>query len=259
LAIGAESYVSGHGDPLLPRASRRAEVRALEREDALLRLDQDGPLDQSLELLSHLNVSPDAVAAAAGWSAVESLLSGPGDEEKFVTADRLASLVACSWPRAELTTIAWARIHQADGPDALAEELRALATNRDRAERVFTAVVNDEDLGLTRPAERLAVKRMERLARSPRDQLLAVQRHALGSLSRLYRQRNLVLHGGQTAGFNLATALSLAAPLVGAGLDRLTHAALVDGRQSLEMAARAKLEIHRAGSPGAPRLTALLE
>jgi hypothetical protein len=260
LAIRPESFVGGHADPLPPRVSRRAEVRALEREDALLRLDQDGPLDQSLELLSHLNVSPDAVAAAAGWSAVESLLSGPGDEEKFVTADRLAGLVACSWPRAELTTIAWARIYQAgDGADALANELRALKTNRDRADRVLRAVVDAEDLGLTRPAELLAVKRMECLTRSPREQLLAVQRHALGSLRRLYRQRNLVLHGGQTAGFSLATALRLAAPLVGAGLDRLTHAALVDGRHPLEMAARAKLEIHRAGSADAPPLTALLE
>ena len=260
LLLQPTSYVSGHPEPLPQRTSRRAEVRALEREDALLRLDQEGPLDQSLELLSHLNVSPDAVAAAAGWSAVESLLSGPGDEEKLITADRLAGLVACSWPRAELTTIAWARIYQAGKhPDALADELRGYATNRQRADRVLRAVVDGEDLQLSRPAELLALKRMQRLTRSPREQLLAVQRHAVGSLRRLYRQRNLVLHGGQTAGFNLSTALMLAAPLVGAGMDRLTHAALVDGRSPSEMAARAKLEIHRAGTVGAPALTALLE
>lgn len=145
LVIRRESFVLGHGQPLAQRVSRRAEVRALEREDALLRLDPGGPVDQSLELLSHLNTSPDAVAAAAGWSSVESLLSGPGDDDKVVTADRLANLVACSWPRAELTTIAWARLYQADqAVDRLAAELNSCETNRQRADRVLRAVVDEE-------------------------------------------------------------------------------------------------------------------
>lgn len=260
LNINGEAFVAGHPDPLPWLTSRRAEVRALEREDALLRIDQSGPLDQSLELLSHLNTSSDAVAAAAGWSAVESLLSGPGDEDKVVTADRLANLVACSWPRAELTTIAWARVYQGEGgPDPLAAYLRGLPTNRERADRVLHAVVEGENLGLNRPSEILALKRMERFARAPRQQLLAVRDRAAVSLRRLYRQRNLVVHGGQTAGFNLSLALKLAAPLVGAGLDRLTHASLVDGDQPLELAARARMRIHRAGTSGAVPLTALLE
>lgn len=255
-----ESFVAGHPTPLAQRNSRRAEVRALGREQALMRLDQPGPIDQSLELLANLNTSPDAVAAAAGWSAVESLLSAPGDEDKVVTADRLADLVACSWPRAELTTIAWARVYQAGkSPDVLATELQEMETNRARAERILLAIRNEENLGLLRPAEQMALRRMEKLVRSPREQLLGVQARAAVCLRRLYRQRNLVVHGGLTAGFSLNTALKIAAPLVGAGLDRLTHGALVDGRHPLELAARARFEIHRAGSDGATELTALLE
>lgn len=260
MAIQPTFFVAGHPQPLPYRRTRRAEVRALERQGALLQLDQEGRIDQSLELLSHLNTSPDAVAAAAGWSAIESLLSGPGDEDKVITADRLANLVACSWPRAELTTIAWARIYQTGKElDPLASELRSLATNRDRAERILAAIRAGEDLELDWPSENLALKRMEKLVRSPRDQLLAVQRRAAISLRRLYRQRNLVVHGGQTAGFSLSIALKLAAPLVGAGLDRLTHSALVDGRRPEELAARAQMEIHRSGSKNATPLTALLE
>lgn len=239
---------------------RRAEVRALDRENALMHLDDGGPIDQALELLSHVNTSPDAVAAAAGWSAVESLLSAPGDDDKVVTADRLADLVACSWPRAELTTIAWARIYQTKGSsDALADELLGLKTNREKADHVLAAIQAGEDLELRRPAEALALSRMTSLVRAPRDELLAVQRRAAASLRRLYRHRNLVVHGGQTAGPALATALRVAAPLVGAGLDRITHAALVNNHRPLELAARARFEIHRAGAAHAPSLTGLLE
>ncbi len=244
--------------PLAP--SRRAEVHALEREDRLLELDRGGPIDNALELLSYLNRSPDAVAAAAGWAAVESLLAGPGDDDKVTTADRLADLVACSWPRAELTTIAWARVYQEGGaPDPLAQELRDYPTNKERATRVLLGIQASEDLQLSWPAEKLAVQRMDRLVRNPRRELMAVQRRAAEALRRIYRQRNLVVHGGVVAGSTLALSLQTGAPLIGAGIDRITHAALVSGASPLAIAARARLEIERAGTVHAPSLTELLE
>ncbi|MGO9955889.1 MAG: hypothetical protein ACLP50_07875 [Solirubrobacteraceae bacterium] len=253
-------FVQGIPDPILVNPSRRADVRALEREGRLLDVDAAGPIDAALELLSHVNRSPDAVAAAAGWSAVESLLSGPGDSDKVVTADRLASLVACSWPRAELTTIAWARVYQTRGqPDPLATELKAYATNRERAERVLRGIEAGEDLRLEWSAERLAIERMKALIDNPHDELNRVQRRATDTLRRFYRQRNLVVHGGRTAGRTLSLALNAGSPLIGAGLDRITHAALVANIQPLAIAAQAQLELDRAGTPNAPPLTRLLE
>ena len=253
-------HVAGHAKPITARRARRAEVGTLERQQRLLDLDASDTIDQALELLSYLNTAPAPVAAAAGWAAVESLLSGPGDEDKVVTAERLANLVACSWPRAELTTIAWARIGQAaDAPDAIADELRGLATNRQRAERILEAIANDEPLQLSKPAERLALRRMQKLVKDPRHELLAVRDQAADALRRLYRQRNLVVHSGLTAGFGLASALRTAAPLVGAGLDRVTHAALTIESSPLEIAARAQVEIERAGPRDAPPLTRMLE
>jgi len=76
---------------------------------------------------------------------------------------------------------------------------------------------------------------------------------------RLYRQRNLVVHGGQVHGIALAAALRTAAPLVGAGLDRVTHAFLTQNTPPLQLAAQAQMEVARTGSPGAPSLTAMLE
>ena len=74
---------------------------------------------------------------------------------------------------------------------------------------------------------------MKSLVDRPHDELNRVQRRATETLRRFYRQRNLVVHGGQTAGQTLSLALSAGAPLIGAGLDRITHAALVSGTEPL--------------------------
>ena len=80
-----------------------------------------------------------------------------------------------------------------------------------------------------------------------------------GSLRRLYRQRNIVLHGGSTQSVALNATLRTAAPLVGAGLDRLTHAYLVDGVLPLALAAKAELRLGLVGARDAPSVTDLLE
>lgn len=258
LKFAAQVFVAGYPLPIRLSRARRAEVRALEREDRLLLLDQSTPVDSALELLAHLNTAPAAVAAAAAWSAVESLLSGPGDQDKVITGDHLASLVACSWPRAELTTLAWERRNH-PVPDALSAELAGFASNRERADRILRAIGANEDLSMQQAYQRMGFRRVEKLAKDPRTGLRAVRRRAEESLRRLYRQRNLVVHGGQTTGVALSGALRTAAPLVGAGLDRVTHASLTGRERPLELAARARLEIERAGTHGGPALTRLLE
>ena len=80
-----------------------------------------------------------------------------------------------------------------------------------------------------------------------------------GSLRRLYRQRNIVLHGGSTESVALDAALRTAAPLVGAGLDRVAHAYLADGITPLALAATAETSLALAGAQDAPPVTDLLE
>lgn len=259
IRIKRHAYFGGNSGVVLDlRRARRAEVRALEREELLLELQRTGPVDDALELLSHLVDAPAPVAAASGWSAVESLLSGPGDQNKGVTAERLGYLVACSWPRAELTTLAWVR-QQHPFVDELARSLASCSTNRERAHALLDQLSAGVALDFAAPRDRLAQRRIEKLAATPRPKLEAVQRAAEASLRRLYRQRNLVVHGGQVHGIALAAALRTAAPLVGAGLDRVAHAFLTRDIPPLQLAARAQMEVARAGSAGAPSLTAMLE
>jgi hypothetical protein len=194
----------------------------------------------------------------SGWAAIESLLSGAGDADKIVTAERLGSIVACSWPRAELTTLSWAP-HERSPNDGIGQSLKECTTNRERAQIFLDRLASQDDSMLMKLPDRLAQKRTEKLIRNPRGGLLAIQRQAAASFRCLYRQRNLVVHGGQISGEALAATLRTVAPIIGAGLDRVTHASLTSEQPPLDVAAKARIGIERGGSVGAPSLTALLE
>ena len=100
---------------------------------------------------------------------------------------------------------------------------------------------------------------MAKLIADPQLVLRDVESHAALAFRRFYRQRNLVLHGGRTGAVALRASLRTVAPLVGAGMDRIVHAHLIAGTHPLDLAARARLEISRAGSRDGSPLTALLE
>jgi hypothetical protein len=78
-------------------------------------------------------------------------------------------------------------------------------------------------------------------------------------MRRLYRQRNIVLHGGSPQAVALDPTLRTAAPLVGAGLDRIAHAYLADRVLPLTLAAKAELRLALVGAQDAPPVTDLLE
>ena len=62
-------------------------------------------MDAAIELLEPLASAAPPTAAAAGWAAFEALLSEPGNHG--VVADRMGAIVACSFPRAELTVLSY--------------------------------------------------------------------------------------------------------------------------------------------------------
>jgi hypothetical protein len=251
------AFVAGIARPLLLRQSRRVDVHSLDRHHRLYDLDGDASIDSAIELLSHLDYGQGPVGVAGGWSAVEFLLSGPGDAKNVLAGDRLSALVACSWPRAELTTIARNRMNEID--DTLSDELKAKPTNRDRCDRLVAEIAAGAGLKLVADSERAAEHRMERLVSNPAKVLQDVFGYAQESLRRLYRQRNLVLHGGRTRGVALEATLRTAAPLVGAGVDRIVHANLTANLTPLHAAARAEFELLQAHRLDGSGVTALLE
>jgi hypothetical protein len=257
--MAGQVWIRGQNDPFpLRRNSRGVEVRALARESQLYNQSATSHIDAALELIGPLSGGPPGPAVAGGWAALEALLLGPGDGgRRGIAADRLASLVACSFPRAELTTLAYA--HEKHASDELAVALGAAGSNRDRATVLARAIASEQSLALTSESDRLAERRLQALISGPKGVLRDIEQHASMTLRRFYRQRNLVLHWGRMNAVCLHSALRTAAPLIGAGVDRIAHACFTSGLNPLELSARAKLRLDLLGTAGAVSPVDLLE
>ena len=239
---------------------RQVDVGALERETRLYApLDNSETairLDDAFQLAQPLARGPRAAAIGGGWAALESLLTAPG-EGRGVAASRLAAVVACSFPRAELTTLSYE--HQKHASDNLAQKLSSETENLARARLMAEAILTGEAVHGRGPNDDAARDRMAQVLERPAGTLGRVRSYLEGALTRLYRERNLTLHGGRVSGGGRTTALRTSPPLVGAGLDRLAHAWFVEETSPLDLVARAELNLELAGATGAPTVVELLE
>ncbi|GIM91012.1 hypothetical protein [Paractinoplanes toevensis] len=269
IRFASKLWVDEHPAPIpFATPARGAHVLSLVNEGHLYQVDgQRNLIDDALELAAPVNRGALGPAIAGAWAAIESLLSHPdhpAEEErsgKAVAADRLAAIIACSWPRAELTALA--HQHRPLRPDALFERLAACTSNRERASAVAESLTAGSTLELPdrfrRDADIAAVHRMRRVAMNPGGELAQAVTVFRIAMRRLYRARNIVLHGGSTQGVALKASLRIAAPLIGAGLDRITNAALVEGLAPLDLAARAEVGLKLVGGETGLTVVDLLE
>ena len=255
LALLEHVWVKGDGKPhRVNRVRRGVWAEALERENQLYDAGSSGGIHAAIELLAHLQFSSSGAAVAGGWAAIEALLSEPDD--RAGASERLATLVACSFPRAELTRLSYAL---SLGRAGIPAELRKVSKNEDRCDIIANAIAESRiDLSALTPTDRAAVTRMSELLTDVGSALGAVSEYASIAFRRLYRQRNLVLHWGRTDGVALQASLRNATPLVGAGIDRLIHSHYVDGLSPLQLVARAEVSLATAGTRGGPACTRLL-
>ena len=251
------AWVRDQKKPFKLKSRRRGmEVRSLYREDRLYTDGQDAIVDAAFELLEPLASGSPGPAVAGGWAAIEALLAMPGDSQRGLAGDRLASIVAASFPRAELTVLAY-KIIEAGG--ALGERIKVVETNRERSGLVAEAILQDEEISLTQQPDMAAKNRMTTLLSDPHSALQDIERHLQGVFRRFYKNRNLVLHWGRTTAVGLRPGLRTAAPLVGAGMDRIAHAWFVDGTGPHELAARAVTGLALVGTMGGVGPLDLLE
>jgi hypothetical protein len=233
-------WVAGDGRPALHAAqSRGVRVKELDREGRIFTpTDSLDNVDAAIELLAHLDESSPPAAIAGGWGAIEGLLADPNDRAN--AAENLATLVACSLPRAELTYLAFKTLR--DHP-ALAPHFAAAQTNRDRC-LVAAQLISSGQLTPPRSyADRAAVDRIRRLLQDPSQQLVNIKETIAEAFHRLYRQRNIILHAGRLDSVSLKASLRTVAKLAGAGMDRITHGHYVQQLRPMELVARADLSI----------------
>ena len=95
---------------------------------------------------------------------------------------------------------------------------------------------------------------LTQMVQTPGAALRDIRAHIESSVLRLYRVRNLVLHGGSVDAVALKACLRTVAPLVGAGLDRVAHAWYVEGLAPIELAARAATRVELVGTSAGKNL-----
>jgi len=224
----------------LERRLRGIKIGAMRRENRIWpESEADAYIDPAIELLTPLQVGSPSAAIAGGWAAIESLLGEPKNK-RADPAERLATIVACSFPRAELTDLAYAFAEQGG---RFRDEVLAAATNKDRAELTARWIIADVLPNSLSWSDKAAVERMKDLFAHPQSRLKSIRDHVNDTFARLYRQRNLVLHAGLTQAVALRATLRTAAPLVGAGLDRISHARFVKNMRPVQLAGRARTSL----------------
>lgn len=233
-------WVEGDALPVKHAAeSRGVRVKELDREGRIFSATPTGDgVDAAIELLAHLDESSPTAAIAGGWGAIEGLLADPGD--RATAADNLAALVACSFPRAELTALSY---RAADQGPAVAAQLAGLTSNRDRSRVTAQLILNGQLTAMHSSADEAAVARVRKLLNEPSRELMTVKDVIAEAFHRLYRQRNLILHGGRLNSVTLKASLRTVAGLAGAGIDRITHGHYVQAVRPLELVARADMSI----------------
>lgn len=242
----------------LPLRARHPQISAvsLARTEILYTAPLDGghrqAIDDSLFLAADLLHASPGVAAGSAWASLESLL-GEGDPDaaergKVIAADRAASIIAASWPRAELTKLSYSIVADATCPTSVKSRLDAAGEdNAQRANVLWKAVEAGISMQMALPREQAALLRMQELCAQPMAEMRRVQGYLTASLRRLYRQRNLVLHGGAMKPVALRSALRTAGPLVAASLDRISYCLERNEWAPLDTVARAELAVACAG------------
>ena len=274
----------------LRRAHRGVYVRSLGAERKLHEVGLTSTaLDDALSLAAGLNTGSPGPALVSGWSALEALLFSSADpadprDGRVVASRRAAALAACSWVRAELSSLShhhaappsadggtWPvgpramALDAAHGPPttssaaAMSEHLDACENNRTRCREVLIAYAAGQRLSLSEPEDAASQERMLGLVGDAATTLGEVRKQVEHTFRRMYRTRNIVAHGAGASSQGLEVALRTAAPLAGVVLDRVVHARLVTGLAPLHLADRAENNLALIGSSAARGLESLLE
>lgn len=214
---------------------RSIEIRAFERHGRIS--DLTAPPEHivnALALLQPLRTSPPHIAVMSGWSAIESLLVGPGDTDN-VAADRMAAIVAASVLRAEFTDLAWS--YARDNTDELAVDIDNQSTNLARAklfQRRAADITAPVQLGTDR--DRLALDRVRPALSDPGGEIRKLRTVLRREFAGLYRKRNLIVHAGRTREHTLHAVSERLVPLIGAGIDRIVDAGFAHGTAPIQLA-----------------------
>ena len=176
------------------------------------------PVADALALLGSMKMSTASASLIGGWAAIEALL---GEDKKYLAAHHMANILTAALPRAELTSL----VHS----DALPKELERQFKRKARTGSVSRDIGILEQrihecskyLNFGNMTDQLALTRLQELSKEPFLTLERARIRLEGTFSRLYRQRNVVMHDGRLDSITTSASFRIAPMLVAAGLDRI--------------------------------------
>jgi hypothetical protein len=198
-------------------------------------------LANTLSLVEPLQTPAPHIAVMSGWSAIESLLVGPADVDDSAAAKRFSLIIAASLMRAEFTWLA--KTYTAKNSDQAARELAECQTNLERAKLFQKLAFTRPTLELKNATDNLALQRVRPALYNPQQEIINITEILSREFTRLYRKRNMIVHGGQIRGANLHSISETLTPLVGAGIDRIVHAELNFGVPPIQLSAIAEARV----------------
>ncbi|ATL66670.1 integrase [Nocardia terpenica] len=243
LRVAAQMWSKEKGDTFPTQSTNRTlDVHAFENLGRLQDLTVPAYIDSALALVQPVRTGAAHIAVMSGWSAIESLLVGVADDADVIAAQRFSLIIAASAARAEMTALAWAYCRSND--DALAEELRGMTQNIERAKRFQMHLCSGAPTAMRAETDNLALERIRPLLREPQRGVTRIAEILTREFVRLYRKRNLIVHGGRTHSNNLHAITETMSPLIGAGIDRIVHVGLKYEIPPIQLAATAEAKLH---------------
>ncbi|MGL4306925.1 MAG: integrase [Mycobacteriaceae bacterium] len=204
--------------------NRIVKILSFERLERVQELVMDDYIANTLSLVQPLQTGAPHIAVISGWSAIESLLVEQSDEDSSIAAERFSLIVAASMVRAELTSLS--RRYMETYKDSFARRMQNCSENIDRARLFQIRAMSDERIDLHSQVENMALTRIQPVLKNPGAEVRKIADILTPEFARLYRKRNMVIHGGQIQGNNLHAISETLAPLIGAGIDRIVHVGL---------------------------------
>lgn len=213
------AWIKGvRGPRRIPNFSRNEErMPAYQMETpSLVMPASDNRLEVSVQFLQAASATGGATAVGMLWVALETLLFVPGERTKMKVVERATDIALAAFIRSDLQNSIGLILSRCRA-DPIGLEMAALPYN-ERPRRLVTALQSREYESLTNSPVRTHLGHTARLLDV--EYIDKLRESFRQCLTDLYRQRNLVLHGGITDGPLLKGTLRCALPLVTAILNR---------------------------------------
>ena len=218
------AWIVGVKDPRrLPPISQLGRTTMPGYELGDLRVEASGSddrLEVAVELLVSALSEPGPSAAGTLWASLEALLAAPGDPDRIQVAQRAGDIALVALIRASIQ-ISLGMLFSRCPEDGLSRRLLGLDL-QDRLLEFEAALRRDEHGTLAHSRTRLVLAHTRILFDA--DALRSKRQELQQTLLHLYRQRNLVLHGGVTDAPLLGGVLRASTPIVIAVINRYARA-----------------------------------